>query len=126
MIEKIIKNWFYDLYNSIKKNPQNLLQMLVIPIIGYYIGIALLGFGIKTTIGYFFACLKGLPKIVEDPSRILKWGVGFAGTATILPSIFTLVLPQISKGTTISYFVAIFVLYVIGSIWWSFHKLKSE
>ena len=86
-VKKIIKKWFKDLFKSINKNPENLGYIILAPVICYYMAIAIFDFGVTTMIAYVFACIKGFPKIIEDPQRIIKWAVGFIGTAVILPQI---------------------------------------
>jgi hypothetical protein len=124
-IKKIIRQWFKDLFKSIQKNPENLGYIIFGPIICYYMAIAILDFGYKTMIGYIFACIKGFPKIIEDPQRIIKWAIGFIGTAVMLPQIISIIIPEIEKGTILSIFTTLFILVVIGSIYYDFHKLKS-
>ena len=88
-ILEAIGEWLSSLYKKIIENPiRNLILLVVSIFIIFYMGQALYNsFGIITLIGYIFACIYGITKIVDNPERVLVWGVGFligADTASII------------------------------------------
>ncbi len=118
--------WLKDLYISIKKDPiQKIVLIFISPILIKAMADALLGFGLLTAIGYYVACIYGFSKILDDPYRIIKWGVGYAIGAAVTPLIFSSFWPEIKKGTYVSIFSGLVILYVIVMVWLKARELKK-
>ena len=97
--------WLEEVWEKIEKNPRKNIPLIIIsPIIIYAMAEALLPLSIFAVIGYVVACLYGFSNILDNPNRMLLWGVGYAIGAAITPIIFSSVWPEIQKGTSISIF----------------------
>lgn len=117
--------WFEKLFASIRKDPVRKIALIFIsPFIIHAMAEALLDFGIFTTVGYYFACIYGFSKILDDPYRIVKWGAGYAIGASVTPLLFSMAWPELQKGTSISIFTAIIIVYILFMIWWKARELK--
>ncbi len=119
--------WLNKLVTSIKKDPIRKIALIFLsPFIIHAMAEALLDFGILPTIGYYVSCIYGFSKIVDDPYRIVKWGAGYAIGAAVTPMVFTMVWPEIQKGTSLSIFSGVIIFYVLFMIWWKARELKNS
>lgn len=122
-----LDKWIKNLIESIKMDPfQKILLIFIFPFLIHAMAEALLDFGLLTTIGYYAACIYGFSKILDDPYRIVKWGVGYAIGASVTPLIFSSVWPEIQKGTYLSIFSGLVILYVVVMIWLKARELKTS
>lgn len=53
-------------------------------------------------------------------------GVGYAIGASVTPLVLSTVLPEIQKGTSVSIFSGLVILYVLFMIWWRARELKKS
>lgn len=119
--------WIKKLIESIKMDPfQKILLIFISPFLIHAMAEALLDFGLLTTIGYYVACIYGFSKILDDPYRIVRWGAGYAICASVIPLIFSSVWPEIQKGTYLSLFSGLVILYVVVMIWLKARELKTS
>lgn len=119
--------WIKKLIESIKMDPfQKILLIFISPFLIHAMAEALLDFGLLTTIGYYVACIYGFSKILDDPYRIVRWGAGYAIFASVIPLIFSSVWPEIQKGTYLSLFSGLVILYVVVMIWLKARELKTS
>jgi len=119
--------WLKDLFRSIKKDPlQKIVLIFISPILIHAMANALLGFGWFTALGYYVACIYGFSKILDDPYRIIEWGVGYAIGASVTPLIFSSFWSQIKESTYVSIFSGLVILYVIVMVWLKARELKKS
>ena len=92
----------------------------------YAIANALLPFGAITMVGYIFACIYGFSKILDDPYRMVMWGLGYAIGALAVSLILSSALLLLSKGEATSIFAGGVILYVCVVFWLKARKLKKK
>lgn len=127
LIIREFNKWLKDLFRSIKKDPlRKIVLIFISPILIYHMANALLGFGWFTALGYYVACIYGFSKILDDPYRIIEWGVGYAIGASVTPLIFSSFWSQIKESTYVSIFSGLVILYVIVMVWLKARELKKS
>lgn len=76
LIKQEFSKWVEKLIKSIKKDPiQKIAIIFILPFLIHAFAEVLIDFGLLTTIGYYVACVYGFSKILDDPYRIIKWGL---------------------------------------------------
>jgi hypothetical protein len=127
LIIREFNKWLKDLFRSIKKDPLQKIVLIVLSLILIpHMANALLGFGWFTALGYYVACIYGFSKILDDPYRIIEWGVGYAIGASVTPLIFSSFWSQIKESTYVSIFSGLVILYVIVMVWLKARELKKS
>jgi len=108
-------------------NPiQNIFILIVVLIIVYYMGVALFeAFGIITAIGYVFACIYGLAKIIDKPDRAVVWAVGYIIGALILPIALESMVPILNKADWSSLIAVVVVGFVLLMLYLRARELKN-
>jgi hypothetical protein len=96
----VFEGWSKSIISKIWENPiRNIFILIIILIIIFYLGIALFeAFGIITAIGYLFACIYGLVKIIDKPDRAVVWFGGYIIGALIGPILLESALPILKQG----------------------------
>ncbi len=127
MLKNTIENWFISLIEKILEDPiRNGTILIFSSIIAYYFGRVLYEtFGLFTLLGYSFACLQGLIKIIDDPRRPIFWGVGFVVGANAVNLFFENFLPMIEGKNMVSIISGLVILYVILTLYLKAKELKN-
>ena len=127
-MREIIINWFRKLFEKILDNPiQNILILIVSGYVVYTMGEYLFSsFGILTLVGYIFACIEGLTKIIDKPERTVIWGVGFTFGAVAVNMISETLLPIYDGNNVVSLISVLIVAYVILSFYLKSRELKNS
>ena len=120
------QKWIKKVLKKIKKNPKQTIPVIFVsPFLIHAFAEVLVDFSLFTAIGYYVACIYGYYKILDDPYRVIKWGVGYAICASVTPLIFSSIWPQIKEGTYVSVFSALVIVYVLFMVWWRARELKN-
>jgi len=124
---KIIEEWFSDLIEKIRENPIKNIPILVISLIFiYFLGVTLYdSFGLLTLLGYIFASVYGLTKIIDDPRRTVVWAVGFIIGAVAINLFFENFVPMIKGGDMVSLISGLVILYVVVMFYLKSKELES-
>lgn len=121
------QKWLGKVWKEIKRNPKQTIPIIFLyPFLIHAFAEALVDFSIFTAIGYYVACIEGFSKILNDPYRIIRGGVGYAIGAAITPLIFSSIWPQLKEGTAVSIFSAVIILYVFIIMWLNVRELKKS
>ena len=123
----IIVDWFRELVEKILENPiRNIFILIVSGYIAYVMGEYLFSsFGLLTLLGYIFACIRGLTKIVDKPERTVVWGVGFTIGAVAVKMISDNLIPAYDGNNIVSLVSVVIIGYVILSFYLKARELKS-
>ena len=123
----MIKKWFISLIEKILEDPiRNITMLIFSAILVFYFGRVLYDtFGLLTLLGYSFACLRGLIKIIDDPRWSIVWGVGFVFSATAVNLFFENFVPMIEGKDVVSLISALVILYVVVTLYLKARKLKN-
>lgn len=93
----------------------------------YYLAIEIFKIsGIFTMVGYVFAVIYGIAKVIDNPNRPALWAVGYIigqQTVKILTEMF---LPQIKTNTTASLLSAGIIFYVFVALYLRAMELKNS
>lgn len=127
MLLEILKGWLEDVWHKLKKDPiQSIISLFLcvflVPVLSKVI---IQSFGVLTFIGYIFACIYGLTKLIDDPRRSIVWSIGFIVCATAVKLIFDSVIPIAKGKDMVSIFSALVMLYVIGALYFKGKELKG-
>lgn len=108
-------------------NPiQNIFILFVILIMIYVLGVALFeAFGIIAAIGYVFACIYGLAKIIDKPDRAVVWAVGYIIGALILPIALESILPIMKRADWSSLIAIVVIGFVLLMLYLKARELKN-
>ncbi|MCK5177752.1 MAG: hypothetical protein KAQ92_08560 [Candidatus Aenigmarchaeota archaeon] len=122
----LVINWFGELINKLFENPlRNIIILIVSSHIAYVMGEYLFSsFGFLTLLGYVFACINGLTKIVDKPERTLVWGVGFSIGAVAVNMISDTLIPAYDGNSIVSLISVFIIGYVIFSFYLKSRDLK--
>lgn len=124
----LIEEWTENLIETISKEPlESLIGIIsffiVVPFLGDYI---FRSYGLFTFISYIFTSIYGFTRIVDNPYRIIIWGVGFAFGAIAVDLLFNRFLPYMGGGDLVSIFSGLVVLSVIVMLYIKSIQLKSS
>ena len=120
-------NWSESIIKRILDNPiQNIFILIVVLIIIYVLGIAIFeAFGIITAVGYVFACIYGLARIIDKPNRALVWAVGYIIGALIIPIALESILPILNQRDWSSLIAIIVIGIVLLMLYLKARELKK-
>lgn len=119
-----IESWFVDIKNELSINPRGIINLIIGLFCAYILARFFWeSFSFVTVIGYLFACLKGVKKIIYEPRIILVWGVGFFICAMAL-KLFLQTYPILDFRNFLSVFAFLFILYSILILYLRRKKLK--
>jgi cytochrome c biogenesis protein CcdA len=127
-IADLITNWAKSVMEKIMENPiKNIVIIIVSFVLGYYLIVEIFKIaGILTVVGYAFACIYGLAKIIDDPYRIIRWAVGYIIGSVAIKLIFEEFVPQITSATSTSIFASLIILYVCVRFYLKAKELKES
>ncbi|MBS3126093.1 hypothetical protein J4453_01470 [Candidatus Woesearchaeota archaeon] len=119
--------WLLEIFESIRKDPiRKIVLILISPIIINAIAEAILDFSWIATVGYYSACILGFSKILDDPSRVVKWGVGYVIGAVAVKMIVENMIPAYDGNDAVS-LISVFVIgYVILAFYLKARELKNS
>jgi RsiW-degrading membrane proteinase PrsW (M82 family) len=130
MKEKIlrgIESWFLKLFEIIKKDPlQKTVLIFVLPIIINAMAKAILEFSVLSAIGYYFACIYGFSSALEDPYRVIKWGVGYVIGAIAVKMVFENMIPAFDPNNAVSIVSVLVIGYVVIQFYLKSRELKKS
>lgn len=123
----MFQNWSDSVIRKIKQNPiRNIFILFVLLIIVIYLGYALFeAFGILSAIGYVFACIYGINKLIDKPDRAVVWFVGYLVSALIGPILLESALPILNQGGWSSVIALAVIGFVIYLLYLRAKELKS-
>ena len=123
----LIGEWLFDIWEEIKKDPvRKILFILISPILINAMAEAILDFSLLSMIGYYVACIYGFSKILDDPYRIIKWGVGYVIGAVAVKMIFENLIPAYDGNNFVSIFSILVIGYVILMFFLKARELKNS
>jgi len=123
----LIGKWLLNIWEEIKKDPvRKILLILISPILINAMAEAILDFSWLSMIGYYVACIYGFSKILEDPYRIIKWGVGYVIGAVAVKMIFENLIPVYDSNNFVSIFSAFVIGYVLLMFFLKSRELKNS
>lgn len=126
-MSEAIGNWLLEIWESIKKNPlEKIILIVVSPILIRAMAEAILDFSWFAMVGYYSACIYGFSKILDDPYRIIKWGVGYVIGAVAVRMIFDNMIPAYSGNDAVSLLSVIVIGYVILMFYLKARELKNS
>jgi hypothetical protein len=126
-ISNALSEWFFKIVESIKKDLiHKLVLILVLPIIINAMAKAILEFSWLSMWGYYFACIYGFSSILEDPNRVLKWGVGYVIGAVAVKMIFQNMIPAYNGNDAVSLISVLVIGYVIIAFYLKAYELKRS
>lgn len=120
-------DWLDSIFNKILDNPiRNIIILIVVLIVIYYLGVEIYeAFGIITAVGYVFACIYGLARIIDKPNRALVWAVGYMIGAIIIPIGLESVLPILNQRDWSSLIALIVIGIVLLMLYLKARELKK-
>lgn len=123
----LIGEWLFDIWEEIKKDPiRKILLILISPILINALAEAIYDFSWLAMTGYYFACIYGFSKILDDPYRIIKWGVGYIIGAVAVKMIFENMIPSYDGNNAVSILSVIVIGYVIIMLYLKARELKNS
>jgi hypothetical protein len=125
-ILEAVTNWLSEIWEIIKKDPKVIIWILILPILINAMAKAILDFSLLAMIGYYVACIYGFSKILEDPYRTIKWGVGYVIGAVAIKMIFENMIPAYDSSNAISIISVIIIGYVILMFYLKARELKNS
>ena len=124
---KNMEKWFKSVLKKIIENPiQNIFIFIVTIVIIYLLGVTLYNeFGIITAIGYIFACIYGITKIIDKLERAIIWAVGYIIGAIVIPLALENIIPIMKKADWASLIAILVMVYVIFMLYMKSRELKN-
>jgi len=119
--------WIHSIVEKIAENPiRNIIVLFVSLACAYAIGQWLFAaYGIITLLGYVSSYVEGITRTVDEPRLAIVWGVGFGIGEVVSELIATSIIPTIKQGTAASIIAALFIIYVVASLYMRAEELKS-
>jgi hypothetical protein len=126
MINKFLTRWRRRLFRKIRKNPiRNIFLILIIPIVIYFISTLLADFSKFAAAGYIIVCIYAFTNILDDPTKVITWGIGYIMGAVAISLLFNKLIPILSKNDWTSLFAGFVILYIIIALYAKSRKLRK-
>jgi len=126
MTPKFLTRWRRKLFRKIKKDPiRNTFLLIVTPIVIYFIATLLLDFSRIAAAGYIIVCIYAFSNILDDPTKVITWGIGYIMGAIAISLLFNKLIPILSRNDLTSLFAGFVILYIIIVIYAKSRKLRK-
>ncbi|MBR9677373.1 hypothetical protein GOV04_04485 [Candidatus Woesearchaeota archaeon] len=127
IILKVLIKWIQGIWDKIKEKPQNILPAIISIWMSYYLALEIFNLsGILTIVGYVFAVIYGIAKIIDDPYRIIYWAMGYIIGQQAVKVLTEMFIPRITANTTTSLVSAGVILYVVVALYLKAMELKKS
>lgn len=126
MIQKLLTRWRRKLFRKIKKDPiRNIFILLVAPIIIYFIAALLMDFSAIAATGYILVCIYAFSNILDDPTKVITWAIGYIMGAIAISLLFNKLIPILSRNDWTSLFAGFVILYIILALWTKSRQIRK-
>lgn len=127
LAEQSVKDWFEKLIATVMKD---LVRSICALLISFFVIWAFANhfyeyFSPLTLITYVLLCIRGLPKIVDDPKRSAIWAVGCIVASVATQILLEQFIPSISFRDVASIVSLSAIGYVVIALYMKANQLKS-
>tara|TARA_Y100000310_G_C20470628_1_gene709850 strand:+ start:55 stop:441 length:387 start_codon:yes stop_codon:yes gene_type:complete len=123
---KSIWNWFLGIARAVRKDPRKILFVLLSPFLIHVMAEAILDFSWLAMVGYYSVCVYNFSKILEDPYRVIRWGVGYIVGAVAIGIIFDNVIPAYNGNDVVSIISMLITGFVVFKFYLNAEELKNS